>query len=105
VFNLQRALLFVQGVQRRDYGCLREALRDRWHQPYRAAIVPGLSEVLALDHPAMIGACLSGSGPAVLVFATGALPEIERLLVAVYERLGVPCTVRALSAHQPGASA
>ena len=41
VFNLQRALLLVQALQHNRYGHVREALRDRWHQPFRAASCPG----------------------------------------------------------------
>jgi len=105
VFNLQRALLFVHAIERREYAVLREAMRDRWHQPQRATIIPGLETALALDHPRLIGVCLSGSGPAVVAFATGGFDEIERLMLGIYERLGVPCQVRTVSAHQPGAKA
>ncbi len=84
---------------------LREAMRDRWHQPQRATIIPGLDAALVLDHPSLVGVCLSGSGPAVVAFATGAFDEIERLLLGIYNRLGVPCQVRTVSAHQPGAKA
>ena len=38
VFNLQRALLLVRALETGRYGDLREALRDRWHQPARAAV-------------------------------------------------------------------
>jgi homoserine kinase len=105
VFNLQRALLFVHAIERREYAVVREAMRDRWHQPQRATIIPGLDAALALEHPDLIGACLSGSGPAVVAFATGAYDEIERLLLGIYDRLGVPCQVRTVSAHQPGVTA
>jgi homoserine kinase len=105
VFNLQRALLFVHAIERGDYAVLREAMRDRWHQPQRATIIPGLDAALVLDHPSLVGVCLSGSGPAVVAFATGAFDEIERLLLGIYNRLGVPCQVRTVSAHQPGAKA
>src|SRR4029079_244071 len=80
VFNLQRALLFVHAIERREYAVLRGAMRDRWHQPQRAPIIPGLESAPALDHPNLIGVCLSGSGPAVVAFATGGFDEIERLL-------------------------
>jgi len=105
VFNLQRALLFVHAIERREYGLLREAMRDRWHQPQRATIIPGLDAALSLEHPHLMGVCLSGSGPAVVALATGGYDEIERLLSGVYDRLGVPCQVRTVAAHQSGAKA
>jgi homoserine kinase len=101
VFNLQRALLFVRALETGEYGWLREALRDRWHQPARAQYVPGLGEALALSHPAVHGVCLSGAGPSIAVFASGDAAAAEAALRGVYARVGVPCTIRTLSAHAP----
>jgi homoserine kinase len=102
VFNLQRALLLVQALEHGAHGYVREALRDRWHQPFRAAIVPGFAKLLELRHPELLGVCLSGSGPSVLALCTGADAEIAASIEAVYDRIGVPCVVRTLAAHQPG---
>jgi len=104
VFNLQRALLFVRALDTGRYDDLREALCDRWHQPTRQNFVPGLAEALALDHPSILGVCLSGSGPSVAVLATDRHAEAAEELGGIYKRLGVPCTIRTLAAHQPFAS-
>jgi len=45
-----------------------EALMDKIHQPYRAALVPGLAEMLDLRCDGLLGCALSGAGPSVLVF-------------------------------------
>ena len=102
VFNLQRTVLLVHALEHGDFSVVREALRDRWHQPYRMALVPGLREALGLEHPHLLGVCLSGSGPAVVAFATGAFTQIEQQLADIYNRLNLPCAVRTLAAHQPG---
>jgi len=102
ISNLQRALLFVRALETGDYGDIREALRDRWHQPARSALVPALSECLAIDHPAVLGVCLSGSGPSVLALAApGRSEETSVVLGDVYRRLEIPHTIRNLTAHQP----
>jgi homoserine kinase len=101
VFNLQRALLLVHSLSAGTYGDLREALRDRWHQPTRAPLVPGLAEVLALEEEAILGACLSGAGPSIVVFTKGRAAEAQARLAAIYRQLGVPSTIRVLAAHQP----
>ena len=101
VFNLQRALLLVRAIDTRRYEHLREALRDRWHQPARQQYVPGLAEALALDHPAVLGVCLSGAGPSIAVLASDRHEEAAALIGDIYTRLGVPCTIRTLSARQP----
>jgi len=99
IFNLQRVALLLQAVQFDRPELLREALRDRWHQPYRTALVPGLAEALALEHPNLAGVCLSGSGPTVAALVTGDTTGIEQALQAIYARLTVPCQIRVLSAH------
>jgi homoserine kinase len=101
VFNLQRALLFVRALDSGRYEDLRESMRDRWHQPARASLVPGLAEAMAVDDPAVLGVCLSGAGPSILALATDGAPRAATLLSDLYKLLGVPCTIRTLSAHQP----
>jgi homoserine kinase len=102
VANLQRALLFVRALESRHYGDLREALKDRWHQPSRRPLVPGLAEALAVEHPAVLGVCLSGAGPSVLALAApGRAGEAATALAGVYRRLGVAHTIRILAAHPP----
>jgi homoserine kinase len=68
VFNLQRAGLLVAALATGNTGALSVALADRLHQPFRAPLVPGLEEVLALRLPGLLGCVLSGAGPSVLVF-------------------------------------
>jgi homoserine kinase len=102
VANLQRALLLIRALETGDYDDLREALKDRWHQPARSALVPALSECLTIEHPAVLGVCLSGAGPSVLALAApGRSEEAAALLGDVYRRLGVPHTIRNLAAVQP----
>jgi homoserine kinase len=100
LFNLQRVALLLQSFGSGEYGLLREALQDRWHQPYRQSLVPGFAQALALEHPDLLGVCLSGSGPSVVGLATGRFPEIEELFVNCYRSLGIDCRVRTLAAHQ-----
>jgi homoserine kinase len=102
VANLQRALLFVRALETRQYGDIREALKDRWHQPARGALVPALAECLAIDHPSVLGVCLSGAGPSILALAApGRSEEAAAVLGDVYRRLNVPHTIRTLAAVQP----
>ncbi len=99
VFNLQRVALLLQAVQSHRPELLREALRDKWHQPYRASLVPGLTEALALTHPDLVGVCLSGSGPTVVALVAGDPRGVEQALSGIYARLTVPCHLRVLKAH------
>ena len=66
VFNIQRAALLGAALASGSWNVLREAMHDRFHQPYRGAVVPGLAEALRVDSPELIGIALSGAGPSVL---------------------------------------
>jgi homoserine kinase len=99
VFNLQRVALLLQAIRTGRTDVLAEALADRWHQPYRAPLVPGLSEALALKHPNLLGVCLSGSGPTVAALCIGDTTGVEDALTGIYSRLGLACRVRTLAAH------
>jgi homoserine kinase len=72
VFNVGRVALFLGALQAGRLDLLREAARDRLHQPYRAPLVPGMAEVLAEGERAGALACfLSGAGPTLLALVTG----------------------------------
>jgi homoserine kinase len=98
VFNLQRAVMFIRALETGRYDHLREALRDRWHQPFRQPLVPGLAEALELRHPGLLGVCLSGAGPSILALVSDHATEVAAVLGALYDRLGVSHTIRILRA-------
>ncbi len=100
VFNLQRVALFLQAVQSGDYSLLREALHDRLHQPFRAELVPGLQDLLGIEHPDLLGVCLSGAGPSIVALAERNIEGVEQLLRDVFAAQRLPFTIRKLKAHQ-----
>jgi homoserine kinase len=90
IANLQSVglmgLAFAQG--RGDL--LRVAMRDRIHQPYRAVICPMLPRLLPLaGRDGILGASLSGAGPAMLVIVDGDA-NIERATAAILAALDLP---------------
>jgi homoserine kinase len=68
VFNVQRAALLVAALATGSTWAFPTALEDRFHQPYRFSLVPGLEEILKLRAPGLLGCALSGAGPSILVF-------------------------------------
>ena len=68
VFNVQRAALLIAALATGAISAFPAALEDRFHQPYREALVPGLHEILKLRAPGLLGCALSGAGPSILVF-------------------------------------
>lgn len=106
IYNLQRVLSLVHALQHREYDRIREAVRDRWHQPARASLVPLLADVIEMDDPAVLGAFLSGAGPSVAaIVRVQSAPKVDRLMTAMYARAGVEATVRVLAVHQGASSA
>ena len=71
VHNLQRAAAMVAQFFSGRSSFQREMFDDRWHQPYRSSLMPGLAEALRFTHPNVLGVCLSGAGPSILAFVRG----------------------------------
>ena len=99
IFNVQRVAFLLEALRTADFALLREALEDRLHQPYRASIVPGLKEALALRHPSLLGVCLSGAGPSIVALAQQNLDEVSALLAEIFIRKSIPFRIQTLLAH------
>jgi homoserine kinase len=103
VFNIQRAALFVAAFAERRYDLIREAMRDRLHQPYRAPLVPGLEEILNLENVrGLIGVALSGSGPTVFALATDNFEEIAKTISHCFQSRDIECTSRIVEIEKEG---
>ncbi|KAJ1975653.1 Trihydroxynaphthalene reductase [Dimargaris xerosporica] len=76
VFNLQRLAVLTHALGQSPPAShlIYPAMADRVHQPHRASLVPGLITVLETltpeAVPGLLGTCLSGAGPTILVLAT-----------------------------------
>jgi homoserine kinase len=102
VFNLQRVALLLQALHSGEYSLLREALRDRCHQPFRLMLVPGLEQVLELEDPDLLGVCLAGAGPSILALVEKNGERVRDLLAFAYKTLGIQFTIRTLRAYHKG---
>jgi len=86
VSNIQRAALLQALISEQRFDLFSEALRDRLHQPHRAAHCPGMNEVLGMneqtrDYPGLLGVALSGAGSTVIAFATQKFEAIGKEMV------------------------
>jgi homoserine kinase len=106
VFNCSRTALFVHALYSRQYALLGPAMDDRLHQPYRAALIPGMPAAIAAGYAA--GACgvaLSGAGPTLLAIAETAPNTVAHALRKAFAQHGVTCRTRLLHADTTGAVA
>jgi homoserine kinase len=103
VFNVQRAAFLMAQLLRGRTEGVREAMKDRLHQPYRSHLLPGLEEILALDGcPGLVGVALSGAGSTVVAFAEANAPEIGSRISEIFSRHHLGVQVRVLQADNDG---
>jgi homoserine kinase len=117
VFNLSHSSLLVAALSTGNLDMIRLAMKDKLHQPYRAAMIPGMLHILehATEHGAL-GAALSGAGPTMLALVDGRSErkrELEDFLQSTLNKEGIeaetlwltPCldgvTVSSLSEGSP----
>ena len=84
IFNVQRASLLMAALATGSVAAFPAALEDRFHQPYRFGLVPGLDDILKLRAPGLLGCALSGAGPSVLVFYERGYEQVCDLVRQVF---------------------
>jgi homoserine kinase len=103
IHNLQRATLLAAQFFSGKTDFHPEFFEDRWHQPYRAPLVPGLADVLSTRHPDVLGICLSGAGPSILAFVRANAATVGELIRQTLAQHGVEAQPYVLAADNRGA--
>jgi len=110
VFNLQRCALLVYALCSGRKQLLREAMRDRLHQCYRAELVPGIPALLQgagirgelQEH--LLGIAISGSGSAVMAYCDDCCDAIGSWIVDTFRNFGVSSRYLVLDLDSTGAT-
>ena len=103
IYNLQRVSLIFEAVRSRDYDLLAYLLKDRLHQDYRAALVPGLKDILHFQPgDGLVGTFLSGSGPTVCGLAVDNFSHIGEKMVSAFAEHRVSARVLESKADNRG---
>jgi homoserine kinase len=96
VANIQSVAMLGLAFAQARADLLRTAMSDRIHQPYRAPICPLLPLLLPLvGEEGIMGAALSGAGPAVLVIVEGE-DSVEKASAAIRGALENPSDAQLL---------
>jgi homoserine kinase len=103
VHNLQRAVVVAAQLFSGKTDLHRTFFDDRWHQPQRAPLMPGLREALDYAHADLLGVCLSGAGPAVLALARADAQGIGEEIRQIFLAKGVSAQATVLPADNLGA--
>ncbi|MEJ8545715.1 homoserine kinase [Brevibacillus borstelensis] len=106
IYNVGHSSLLVAALAHGRLDLLSQAMKDRLHQPYRAELIPGLSEILegAAENGAL-GTTLSGAGPTILCFfeTEGDLQQIGGFVERVMKKHGVSYQAMQLKPDKHGA--
>ena len=108
VFNVQNALFLLAAFTEEREDLLRSALQDRIHEPYRARLCPLLPALRELaGSEGVLGAVLSGAGPAVLLFLQSefAIPATGARVSEHLARRGLKAELLLTSLAENGAAA
>jgi len=100
VFNLGKSALLVAALAEGKLELLGAALQDKVHQPYRAALVPGLLTILEqAQEKGALGAALSGAGPTVIVFVEheSNSSDLEKFLHDTFANQKIETTILCLA--------
>lgn len=90
IFNMARVPLVLRALENLNYKLLSIAMQDRIHQPYRMALVPGMSD--AFDAALGAGAAavaISGAGPSTIAFAPDDHAAIGQAMLDAYANAGL----------------
>ena len=88
IFNVQRSALLITALATGVTDAFPTALEDRLHQPYRAALVPGLNEIIKLRTTGLLGCALSGAGPSILVFYERGYEQVCQAVQHIFRKHG-----------------
>ena len=103
VHAISHAALLAGALARGELSVLYEAMNDRIHQPYRAALIPGLEELLAASkHQGAVGVALSGAGPSIIALTTKDEEQLSNYIAEVLHKHGVNPRILTLSIDTAG---
>ena len=104
VFNCSRTALLVAALQMKRYDLLPAAMDDRLHQPFRAALVPGMEAAMAAGYRANAsGVVLSGAGPTLVALARSEPEAVASAIRDAFASHRVTCTTQLAQCDVEGA--
>lgn len=103
VHNLGHLALLIEALREGSFALLAQTLDDRLHEPYRRGSIPAYDAVVdAARSAGASGVAISGSGPALLIFAERGHTEIADAVSAAWQAAGVESWVRSLAVDTQG---
>jgi len=106
VYNIAHLGLLIKGLETANESWLKEALKDKLHQPYRKSLIKGYDEIYqtVMDNGAY-GMVISGAGPTLLTLCNQ--KHTENIITSIQQtwlKLGIKADVRCLDIDTQGAT-
>jgi homoserine kinase len=104
IYNIQRSNLLLSSIVLKRFELLKEAVKDKLHQPYRKSLIPFYDNIekIAYDSGAK-AVFISGSGSTIGIFALENEEIIGKTCVEFLKSKGVDGTYKILSVDKEGA--
>jgi homoserine kinase len=104
IYNIQRSNLLLSSLVLKRFELLKEAVKDKLHQPYRKSLIPFYDNIekIAYDSGAK-AVFISGSGSTIGIFALENEEIIGKTCVEFLKSKGVDGTYKILSVDKEGA--
>ncbi|ACG57283.1 homoserine kinase [Hydrogenobaculum sp. Y04AAS1] len=104
IYNIQRSNLLLSSLVLKRFELLKEAVKDKLHQPYRKSLIPFYDDIekIAYDSGAK-AVFISGSGSTIGIFALENEEIIGKTCVEFLKSKGVDGTYKMLSVDKEGA--
>jgi len=97
VYNLSRSGLLTAAFASKDYRLLREASKDRLHQPYRLDLIEGAREIIEICEDAgALATYISGAGSSIMSIVSSGITEFMK---EITERIGENPKTMSYSSH------
>lgn len=103
ILSSSRANLLTASLISKRWDLLSVAMQDRFHQPYRQELVPGLKEALAeAHHNGAWGVALSGAGPTLIAFVKD-MEQLQSYFRQLFSKLEIEMEMVVLEPVKEGA--
>ena len=103
IFNLGRIPLVIDALRNNDLEKLRIGMKDRIHENFRLALIPGAKEALSKARKMGAAAALSGAGPSIIAFAKDNFEDIQKVMQEEFSSKGLSSRSFLLSTINSGA--
>lgn len=106
VYNMKHLAMMVQAINEEDPKLMKNAMRDKLHQPYREKLVPGMKEIMeAFKHEdGVLGCVLSGAGPSLLIVSYKYdLDKIKSTVTEIWEAQNIKSDIKTVKVEEQGA--